>query len=199
MRPPRRRGRSEHPLDSLCAILRLGAGEADRARLRQAMDEGWIDWGATAALANQHLLLPALWPALVEKKLARPMPPELRRYLSQRSAREGQGRNVLLALEDIHLANAERNAQIRDQAQGAIAALNGAGIEPAALKGMRLLLDGNSPFRRARVLRDIDLVIPSPDWQKAAAALVNAGYRQTCADANAASFFSDRGGGHINN
>ena len=193
LRPPSGVGRPDHPLDSLCAILRLGAGEADLAALRQAMGQGRIDWEATALLANQHLLLPALWPALVEKKLAMSLPPALRRHLSQQAARQGRGRNVLLALEDIHLANAERNAQIRAQALEAIAALNGAGIEPAALKGTRLLLDGDSPFGWARVLRDIDLVVRFGDWPKAEAALAKAGYRRTGADANAASFLCDRG------
>ncbi len=190
MRPPRRNGRRDHPLDTLCAILRLGASAADLATLRQAMEQGFIDWEETAALASQHLLLPAIWPALVEKKLARPMPAELRLYLSERAEKQGQGRNVLLALEDMYLANAARNAQIRIEALNAIAALNGAGIEPAALKGTRLLLNGDSPFRRGRLLRDIDLVIAAGDWQRAGAALREAGYREAGTADHAASFIA---------
>jgi hypothetical protein len=190
IRPPRRLTRPAHALDSLCAILRLGASPADLAGLREAMQQGLIGWEATAALASQHLLLSAIWPALAEKNLAAPMPLELRGYLSRRAERQGQGKNFLMALEDMYLANAARNAQIRIQALNAIAALNGAGIEPAALKGTRLLLNGDSPFRRGRLLRDIDLVIAAGDWDRAGAALLERGYREVGASPHAASFIA---------
>ncbi len=185
---PRGAGRSRHPLNSLIAILRLGASPADVAALAQAMGEGRIDWDATAGLAMGHLLAPSLWPALAEKNLATSMPDALRQFLAARSEAGGQGRNFLLALEDIYLANAARNARIRDQALKAIAALNAAGIEPAALKGMGLLLGDRSPYRHARCLRDIDLVVPPGDWAKACAALREAGYREGSLAPHAASF-----------
>ena len=192
MRPrnkARRTGRRIwHPLDSLLAILRLGAGRDDRAALGQAMEQGLVDWKATAALAGQHLLLPALWPALSEKKLAAPMPEALRRFLGERSG--GEGKNFLLALEEMYLANAARNAGIRRQALQAVAALNAAGIEPAALKGTRLLLAGDSVFARARCLRDIDLVVADSLWARAGVALEEAGYVKTGSAAHADSFIA---------
>jgi tetratricopeptide (TPR) repeat protein len=169
--------RSLHPLNSLISVLRLNARPADEAALAQAMGKGRIDWDSTVGLAMEHLLAPAIWPALAEKNLATSMPDAMRQFLAARYAAGGQGRNFLLALEDMYLANAARNARIRDQALKAIAALNAAGIEPAALKGMRLLLGSGSSFRHARCLRDIDLVVPPGDWAKAWAALREAGYR----------------------
>jgi hypothetical protein len=186
----RRRGvrRPLHPLNALRAILRLDASEADVAAIGQAMGEGLIDWDALAALAMQHLLAPAIWPALARKRLATPMPQAMRQFLSARAEASGKGRNFLLALEDMYLANAARNGRIRAQALNAIAALNAVGIEPAALKGTRLLLGGVSPFRHVRCLRDIDLVVPAGGWAKACAALRGAGYRDGSIASHAAAF-----------
>jgi hypothetical protein len=192
IRPTRRPGKVRptgrrvwEPLRSLSAILRL---DGDTAALREAMQQGGLDWAATAELASQHLLLPALWPALVDKKLVAPMPEALRRYLGERAKPAGEGRNFLLALEDMYLVNASRNASIRQQALEAIAALNAAGIEPGALKGTRHLLGGDSPFSRARILRDIDLVVVPGDWERAGSALRDAGYRATGAAPHAVSY-----------
>src|SRR6266404_3093913 len=185
--------RSLHPLNSLISVLRLNASPADEAALAQAMGEGRIDWDSTVGLAMEHLLAPAIWPALAEKNLATSMPDAMRQFLAARYAAGGQGRNFLLALEDMYLANAARNARIRDQALKAIAVLNAAGIEPATLKGMRLLLGSESSFRHARCLRDIDLVVPPGDWAKACAALREAGYRDGSVAPHAASFILSGG------
>src|SRR6266436_6399658 len=106
--------RSLHPLNSLISVLRLNASPADEAALAQAMGEGRIDWDSTVGLAMEHLLAPAIWPALAEKNLATSMPDAMRQFLAARYAAGGQGRNFLLALEDMYLANAARNARIRE-------------------------------------------------------------------------------------
>ena len=94
------------------------------------MADSLVDWDAMAAFAGQHLLAPAIWPSLAEKNLASPMPDAMRQFLR---SREAPGRkNYLLALEDIYLVNAARNAKIRAQALRIIAVLNAAGVEPAA-------------------------------------------------------------------
>lgn len=178
------------PLDSLTTMLHLDRGAAER----QGLDADRIDWLATIELANRHLLEPALWPALIEKKLAAPLPAALRDFLRGRAS--GGGRHYLLALEEDHRANAIRNAAIHDQACAIIAALNGAGIEPGALKGARALLknDGASSFVRSRVLRDIDLLVPAAQWELASRALGKAGYRKTGEGANTAAFNHATGG-----
>lgn len=178
------------PLDSLTTILHLDPGAAER----QGLDAERIDWHATIGLAQRHLLGPALWPALVEKKLVAPLPRALREFLRGRAS--GDSRHYLLALEEDHRANAIRNAVIRDQACAIVGALNGVGIEPAALKGARTLLenDGASSFVRSRILRDIDLLVPVAQWDLAAKALDKAGYRKTGEGPNTAAFNHPTGG-----
>jgi hypothetical protein len=185
----RRFGYSSRPgrsLAMLVGILRLDAGDGDVAALRQAIANSRIDWDGVVMLAQRQLLAPALWPALLSKNLAAPMPPALRTYLAGRGA--GQGQNVMLALADMHRDNAARNERIRAQVLAAIGLLNAAGIEPAALKGTRILLVGDPDLRSLRCLRDIDLVIAPGDWQGACAALRAGGYRDRGVAPHALSF-----------
>jgi hypothetical protein len=183
--------RSIDSLTSLTAILHLdsghGPGAEQQARLAQAIEEGGIDWEALMRFAQQHLLAPALWPALLAKELARPLPDAMRVFLARRLGHAG-GRHYLLALEDDHRANIARNADIRRQAMGVISILNAVGIEPAALKGTRVILAGESPFAGARMLRDIDLVVPGDGWDRAQTALGDAGYRRVGEAAHAVGF-----------
>lgn len=176
------------PLDSLTAILHLGPNVPDIEKER-------IDWRATIGLARQHLLGPALWPALVEKRLVTPLPPALRDFLGGRQT-GGGGRHFLLALEEDHRANVERNAAIRDQAHTIISALNAGGIEPGALKGARAILedDGRSSFVQSRALRDIDLLVPVAQWNLARGVLNEVGYRQTGEGPTTAAFCNPAGG-----
>jgi hypothetical protein len=181
------------PLDALTQVLHLAPTAEQTGRLARAVKERRIDWNATLRLAHQHLLGPALWPALLEKKLVVAPAAALRGFLRQRAAAEG-ARHYLLALEDDHLANAARNAAIRRQAVAVVAALNAAGIEPAVLKGTRILLDdGMAGFGEARLLRDIDLVVPPEHWGRARRALHDAGYNQTGEAAHAIAFSHSEG------
>ena len=189
--------RSLDSLTSLAAILHLdsdrGPGVEQRARLAQAIEQGRLDWDALMGFARQHLLAPALWPALLAAKLANPLPDAMRAYLGQRLSTTG-ARHYLLALEEDYRANIARNADIRRQAMSVIVTLNAAGIEPAALKGTRVILIGESPFAGARMLRDIDLVVPGDAWARAQAALRDAGYRHAGEAAHAAAFMHPDGG-----
>jgi hypothetical protein len=184
------------PLDALAQILHVAPSAEETERLARAVKERRIDWDATLRLAHQHLLAPALWPAMVERNLAMPPPAGLRGFLRQRAAAEG-GRHYLLALEDDHRANAGRNDAIRRQALNVIATLNAAGIEPAVLKGTRIILAGDAMFAAAfgagRVLRDIDLVIAPAQWAKACQALNDAGYSQTGEASHAVAFSHPEG------
>jgi hypothetical protein len=188
--------RSLDPLTSLTAILRLGSddgpGTEQQALLARAIAQGGVDWDRLMSFARQHLLAPALWPALLAKELASPLPEAMRAFLAQRRGAAG-GQHYLLALEDDHRANIARNAAIRRQAMGVIATLNAAGIEPAALKGTRVILAGQSSFADARMLRDIDLVVPGDAWALAQTALAAAGYRHVGEAAHAAAFMHPDG------
>jgi hypothetical protein len=190
--------RSLDSLTSLTAILHLDPdgdqhAHLARAGLAQAIEQGRIDWDALMGFARQHLLGPALWPAMLAGKLASPLPDAMRAFLVQRLNATGH-RHYLLALEQEYRANIARNADIRRQAMGVIAILNAAGIEPAALKGTRVILAGQSPFAGARMLRDIDLVVPGDGWVRAQTALGDAGYRHVGEAAHAAAFMHADGG-----
>lgn len=151
--------------------------------LRIAIGEGSIGWEATVALADQHLLLPALWPALVGKKLIEPIPPALRRFMAER-ARESAGRkqNVFLLAEGRFNANAARNRAIKAQLDQILGALNAAGVAPGLIKGARLLLAGDGHYVASRLLRDIDLLLAPADWAISVAALQAIGYRPAKGD-----------------
>jgi hypothetical protein len=167
-----------HPLDLLCAILTRNSGAGEIDSLRAAMRDSAFPWAAIAALAENHLILPSLWPALLDKKLVAPIPAALRQFLAERiPSGAGQPRNIFVALEDAFLTNSSRNKRIQVQAIEAISALNAAGVEPGVLKGARLLLAGNSAFMRERCLRDIDLVVPRAAWPTAEAAMRALGYQ----------------------
>jgi hypothetical protein len=170
-----RRGPRLQPLDALTAILRLDGNGASAAGLGMAMRENRLPWAGVFALAEAQFLVPALWPALSAKGLVSPVPEAMRRFMGERLAAAGT-RNVFAALEDRFRANAVRNATIRAQALQAIRALNETGIEPVVLKGTRLLLAGDSDFAAARLLRDIDLVVPSASGTSVGAALTAIGY-----------------------
>ena len=174
-----RRASPRLALDTLVAILRLG-DDARSEALRTAMREGRVDWEATVALADLHLLLPALWPVLIERKLAEPVPPPLRKFLVERERNSADGsarRNVFMFLEDRFAANAARNRTIQAQLGEIVGALNAAGIVPGLIKGARLLLAGDWRYVAGRTLRDIDLLLAPGDWAVGIEALQAVGYQ----------------------
>jgi hypothetical protein len=174
-----------HALETLSAILRLPEDVGQTAALSAAMRNGRIGWAATTALAERHLLLPALWPALLDKKLMQPVPPALRQFIVERdrnSVGRGTVQNVFVLLEQRFDANAARNRAIRNQLGGIVATLNRAGIRPGLIKGARLLLAGKWPYVASRCLRDIDLLLSPADWAAGVAALNAIGYRSVLGD-----------------
>jgi hypothetical protein len=129
------------------------------------------------------LLLPALWPALLDKKLAQPIPSAVRQFMAERAGESAGGRqNVFLLLESSFNANAARNRAIEAQLGQILRALNAAGVVPGLVKGARLLLAGNWPCIAGRTLRDIDLLVAPADWSAGIAALQAIGYRPAGCD-----------------
>jgi len=119
-----------------------------------------MDWTAVLALANEHLLAPALWSMLDATGHAAALPPDVRDYL-----------------RTVHLLNGERNQVIRRQAIELATALNGGGIVPVLLKGASTLVDGPYAEPAARMMRDIDLLVPAASRSDAIATLERLGYR----------------------
>lgn len=148
---PRRHAGGTQEFRRLCRCLR---GEA--AGLPDT-DDGWMD---LLALANEHLVTPALWLRLRSGRQAVEVPADVAGYLS--------------ALHDV---NAARNRRIADLATEAARHLNAAGLVPAVLKGGAFLFDGRRPVGW-RILSDLDLLVRPERFGAARRALARAGWTQ---------------------
>lgn len=141
-------------LDLLARSLRPGATEPDPALRGLPADR----WEAAIAVANRHLLGPALHAALARRGQDG-LPPEAQSYLAL-----------------LHRLNLRRNAVILRQARQLVGALNAAGIEPMLLKGTLMLMAGPRIGRGARMMADIDIAVPSEAADDALATLERLGY-----------------------
>jgi len=94
--------------------LRPSAGGPAAAIRRRAVG----DWTRPLALANAHLLSPALYAGLAEAGALADLPHEAREYLGL-----------------LYRLNRDRNEALRHQAIELLAALNAAGVYPLLLKG----------------------------------------------------------------
>lgn len=158
--------------DLAAALAPTGDRAADaglRARLATP-----ARWPPLVSLAEEHLLLPALWAGLRRHAAVDAVPAPLRRHLAERVG-DGSVVPVELALEDLHDANAERNRALRAQAIEVVQLLRQVGIEPVLLKGAAwLVAGGRDPGER--VLRDLDLLVSEGSVDGAVEALRVAGY-----------------------
>lgn len=143
----------------------LEGDEAAILALRDDIGRGAIIWESLVELASRHLVTPTLYRAFVNKSLLADLPDEVRHYFSA-----------------IHSLNSERNRRIVDQTREIAAALNDAGMEPVALKGVAHLLAGLYADSGVRVIGDIDLLVPSDRLEAAVGALARLGYRQADLD-----------------
>lgn len=109
-------------------------------------------WMDVLALANEHLLTPALADCPV-------LPDDVRDYVVT-----------------LRRLNGERNAALRRQAVELAGALNRRGIEPALLKGGLTLFDGPYGDPGTRMMRDLDLLVPASSRDAAIEVLQSLGY-----------------------
>jgi len=115
-------------------------------------------WAGILAVANRHLLTPALGRALAKHRAATPD-------------------DVLTYVDHIRSANRRRNRSIRHQAIELIRAFNGAGLEPLLLKGILMTLHDRRAGVGTRMMADIDVVVPADARNAAIAVLHRLGYR----------------------
>jgi hypothetical protein len=139
-------------LGVIAAILHKQPGAAG-ARLEM------VSWLPVLQVANEHLLGPTLYTALESSNRLAALPADVRDYLA-----------LLAAM------NGERNAALREQAVEAIGALNAVGIRPMLLKGALALFADVYPDSRARMLNDIDIMVPEAEALRAVDALAALGY-----------------------
>jgi len=100
-------------------------------------------WQSVIALANAHLLVPALCAALKHSGQLSAVPPEPRRYLVR-----------------LHRLNRRRNILIRRQTLELVEALNEVSVVPLLLKGALVLTVDPATHRGGRMMADIDFAVP---------------------------------------
>jgi Uncharacterised nucleotidyltransferase len=129
--------------------------------VRGAQEEFGVDlnWEEVIQVAADEYLLSSLHDCIQ----AMPTPPDVR----------GEIRNVLSTICEL---NRERNEKILANVREIAGALNRAGIEPVALKGVAQLLASIYPSLGTRFLNDFDLLVRQSDFSAAIEALRESGY-----------------------
>ena len=140
----------------LAEALQPQAGGNDAAQRRRSRK---LDWSALLALANAHLVTPALYVSLRDAGRLGDLPDEVRDYLAF-----------------LHAENTTRNLCLRAQAVELARALNGAGIRPMLLKGALALFPGYVQDAGLRMMRDLDFQVPKEQAEAALRVLQQLGY-----------------------
>jgi hypothetical protein len=119
------------------------------------------------------------WRELVELALLSRLAPALHLALAHQCGCAPEA--ILHLLAQAHALNSERNVQLRTQVTAVMATLATAGIACVALKGAGWLFDDKVDLG-ARILTDLDLLIPPTELQRALAVLSAVGYHSRPAD-----------------
>lgn len=130
------------------------------AALRSEIQSGQLSWETVVSLANAQLVSPALWTALGKKGLTGALPDELGTYLGE-----------------LHQLNIERNKHLQAQLLETVKQLNSINISPVLLKGAMHLVTDMYGDPGARIMTDIDLLVPREDIDRCMAALRELQYR----------------------
>lgn len=118
-----------------------------------------LPWQEIVALANWQQVTPALWCGLRARGLEGELPGEAYEFL-----------------DFLYTQNRKRNDHLRRQIIEGSWALNKVGIEPLLLKGSAFLLLDLFGDAGARILTDIDLLVPTEDLDVAWQTLLTIGY-----------------------
>ena len=111
-----------------------------------------VDWDALLCLANRSWMTPQVFVSLDAAGMLAAVPDEVRDYLGF-----------------VHARNLERNRRLRRQLREAVRALNAAGIAPTVLKGAVDLACERGRRLGARIVTDLDLLLPEGGGELAAA------------------------------
>jgi Uncharacterised nucleotidyltransferase len=117
------------------------------------------DWTLLLQLANQHKCTPLWYVRLRERRLLEQLPAELREYLAQ-----------------LHAANTDRNRLLRAALEDIVAWCGAAGIPMMLLKGAAVLADDLYGDPGARLMGDLDLLVPAERVHEVQQLLLGRGY-----------------------
>lgn len=138
----------------------FGRGDTKTDDVRAIVRSAALEWPKLIVLADTHLVSPALWLGLRAQGSTESLPEDARQYL-----------------EALYRMNLARNVAITAQLEEAVEALNGRGISPLLLKGAAYLVLRTHGDAGARVVFDLDLLIPERRIATARSILNRIGYK----------------------
>jgi hypothetical protein len=154
-------------IDCIAACLQvLPSAEATRALLRR-IRAGQVPWETVLCLANRHLLAPALAAAFEARGLGEALPGDVDCYL-----------RALYGL------NLRRNGRLRDELGEVTRALNDIGVRPVLLKGAISLVTPVYAHPGARIMTDLDILVPRDRIDACRVRIEALGYRTGAEYAN---------------
>lgn len=148
-----------NPYRLLAAFLAPGKNGQTLAALRQTARSGAVDWKALLRLANGHLCTPLWYVRLRQDDLLPELPEELQRYLAC-----------------LHEANLERNLRFRAALVELLKPLRDKEIPALLLKGAAVFCDDLYGDPGARIMADLDVLVPAGREGQAEAVLRELGY-----------------------
>jgi Uncharacterised nucleotidyltransferase len=113
-----------------------------------------VEWTSVVSAANRALVT-----GIMAERLRGSVPEDVRSFLS-----------------DIYRRSIQRNLRLKEQLQETIIALNAVGIQPILLKGAAILNTLGNDYA-ARILSDLDLMVPASAWADAEHCLSAIGYQ----------------------
>ena len=145
---------------NLCHIISPLTNTKDIARVKDQIARSEVSWERVIHRANTHLIISAVWVGLCEKKLDSKLENEVRNYLQK-----------------LHTLNLRRNQGLKRQAIEAVDVLNKIGIVPMLIKGAVQLFQPVHKDFGARMMTDLDILVPKSRIDEAIKALTQIGYQ----------------------
>ncbi len=133
---------------SLCQCLQSSA-PAGGPTTGKDLPANAEQWTAVIELATAHYLAPALWLTLQEMGFVDRLPEDARAFL-----------------KEAHRLNVVRNTKIREQALELLGALGRADIKTVIMKGGVYLFEDNQQAFEARMMVDLDLLVPEAQLEE---------------------------------
>lgn len=141
----------------VCAMVSQSASIIPLCQCFRGLPPKRLDWLSLIGLANRTLTTPALMD-FVDRFPGR-VPQDARRYVTE-----------------IFRRNVIRNDRLAAQLMEAVAALNDKGVTPVLLKGTALLASKDRAYSKARLISDLDLLVPPHQVNVALDCLFALGY-----------------------
>ncbi len=127
--------------------------------LAAKLKSGQINWPLIVTISSRHLVTPALFASFQVHGLTEILESEVRNYLSI-----------------IHQLNLARNKNILKEVHDVVFKLNDVGVQPTLIKGAAHLTSGLYKDPGARIMSDIDMLVPESQLMSCVGALKSLGY-----------------------